>query len=157
MKKLICLIFILGYFTTHSQKIEALKIYSFSEVEKLHQQKPKPIVAFIYTDWCKICYGMKNTTFKNNGVVKLLNDNFYFVKLNGEEQKDILFLGKKFVYKPSGNKTGTHQLAKELATLKGKISYPTTTILNTNFEIIFQKDSYINSKEMIYVLNQILE
>lgn len=149
IKKKFILSFFFGCFAINAQEKlekEVLKSFTFEEVEQLHQQNPKPILIFIYTDWCKICFGMKKNTFQNNQVIKLLNDKFYFIKLNGEEKKDIIFLRKTFVYEPSGNKTGTHELAKELATIKGKISYPTTTILSKEFTIDVQIDSYLNSE-----------
>ncbi len=153
MKKTILLTLFFSYFAMFSQEKETLKVYSFSEVEKLHQQKPKPIVVFIYTDWCKVCFGMKKNTFKNDAVIRTLNNQYYFVKLNAEYEKDITFLGKKFMSK----KIGIHELAKELASINGKVSYPTTTILNSKFEIDFQIDSYINSEKMNLLLNKILE
>jgi len=157
MKKLFLYILLIGYFTTNAQtKKTVLKVYTFAEVERLHQQKPKPIVVFLYTDWCKICFGMKKNTFKNDEVIHLLNDKFYFVKLNAEQKEAIIFLGKTFVYKPSGNKTGINELAKELATINGKISYPTTTILNSNLEIDLQIGNYINSKDMHLLLMKFL-
>ena len=158
MKKIITLILFLGNLATFSQTVKSeLNVFSFEEVEQLHQQKPKPIVVFIYTDWCKICFGMKKNTFQNDEIIKLLNDKFYFINLNGEEKKEITFLGKTFVYKPSGNKTGTHELARELASKKGRISYPTTTILNSNFEIEAQIDGYLNSKNFYELINNYIK
>ena len=158
MKKLLILTIFLGKLAIFSQTEKSeLRVFTFKEVEKLHLQKPKPILVFIYTDWCKICFGMKKTTFNKKEVIALLNENFYFIKLNGEEKKDITFLSKNFTYKPSGKNTGTHQLAKELALIKGKISYPTTTILNKNYEIITQVDSYLNSKNLQIILNEVLK
>ena len=89
-------------------------LFTFEEVEEIHQQIPKPILVFLYTDWCKICFGMKKTTFKNRKVIQLLNEKFYFIKLNAEEKQDITFLGKIFTYKPTGINTGMHELAVEL-------------------------------------------
>lgn len=158
MKKIIILIVFLGNLATFSQSVKSeLRVFSFEEVEQLHQQKPKPIIVFTYTDWCKICFGMKKNTFQNDEIIKLLNDKFYFIHLNGEEKKEITFLGKKFVYKPSGNKTGTHELARELAAIKGRISYPTTTILNSNFEIEAQIDGYLNSKKFYKLINNYIK
>ena len=151
-KIILLLSFLLGCVTIQSQEKEILKVYSFEEVEKIHEQKPKPIVVFLYTDWCKICFGMKKNTFEDSKVINLLNNSFYFINLNGEEKKDITFLGKTFVYKPSGNKTGTHELAKALGSINKKISYPTTIILNKKFEINIQLDSYINVKKMLLML-----
>jgi thioredoxin-related protein len=158
MKKTILLIFFFGYFSTNAQsKNIDLQIFTFPEVEKLQQQNPKPIVVFIYTDWCNICYGMKNKTFKNERIISFLNDHFYFVNLNAEGKNNITFLGKTFVYKPSGTKSGMHELAKELGSINGQISYPTTTILNSDFEIDAQVNGYINSNKMSTVLKKYLK
>ena len=132
-----------------------LKVFTFSEVEKIYRQNPKPIVVFISTDWCKICHGMKTTSLKNKEVIKLLNKKFYFIKLNGEEKEDITFLEKTFVYKPTGTNTGVHELANELAAdVKKRIAYPTTTILNSNFEIDAQFIGFYNSKKLKRILTK---
>ncbi|MCI2228645.1 thioredoxin family protein [Polaribacter sp. MSW13] len=156
MKKVFYIIVLFGCFATQSQtKKESLKVYSFKDVEELHQQNPKPMVVFIYTDWCKYCFAMEKTTFNNKDVIKALNDKFYFVKLNAKEKKDILFLNKQFKYKPTGSNTGIHQLAKELALKKGRISYPTTTILNLELQIELQITRYMKSKKLIQILSKI--
>lgn len=156
MKKHILLfIIIIGCFTIQAQKKQKLNIFTFDEVEKLQQQNPKPIFVFVYTNWCKICFGMKKTTFKNQEVIKILNNNFYFVQFDGEEKKSIRFLNRKFNYKPSGNKTGIHELALELASVKGKISFPTSIILNPKNVIDLQIQGFINSKKMIFLLKNI--
>jgi thioredoxin-related protein len=155
MKKLLILTIFFGSLAIFSQSENSeLRVFSFSEVEKLHQQNPKPILVFIYTDWCTFCHGMEKKTFKNEEVIQFLNENFYFIKLNGEDKKDILFLGKKFVYKPSGTNTGLHELANELGSKKGRITYPTTTILNSKFEINAQLIGYLKSKKLLSILKQ---
>jgi thioredoxin-related protein len=157
-KKLLFLFIFFGCFTFNAQESEGkevLNIFTFEEVEKLLQQKPKPILVFLYTDWCKICHGMKKTTFKNKKVIQLLNEKFYFIMLNGEEKRDITFLEKTFMYKPSGN-SGTHELAEELASLNGKINYPTTTILNSKLEIDLQISDYITGKKLHVILRKFL-
>jgi thioredoxin-related protein len=154
-KKLVFLFIFFECFTFNAQESEGkevLNIFTFEEAEKLLQQKPKPILVFLYTDWCKICHGMKKTTFKNKKVIQLLNENFYFIMLNGEEKRDITFFGRTFNYKPSGANTGIHELAKELASLDGKVSYPTTIILNSNLEINLQISDYISGKNMLLIL-----
>jgi len=153
IRKILSIFIFIGGFANFSQT--ELKIYTFSEVEKLQQQKPKPVAIFIYTDWCKICFGMKKTTFKNKEVIQLLNNNFYFVRLDGEEKKDIIFLGKTFVYKPTGANTGVHELTNELASINKRISYPTTTILNSKFEIELQINGFSNAKEMKKILSRL--
>jgi len=159
-KKLLFLFIFYGCFTIYAQERkgkEVLNIFTFEEVEELHQQIPKPILVFLYTDWCKICFGMKKTTFKDQEVIKLLNDNFYFVKLNAEEKKEITFLGKMFTYKPTGTNTGMHELAAELVTIKKTIRYPTTIILNTVFEIDTQLTGLYNTRKMIDILTAYID
>ena len=159
-KKLLFLFIFFGCFTIYAQELkgkEVLNIFTFEEVEEIHQQIPKPILIFLYTDWCKICFGMKKTTFKNQEVIKLLNNNFYFVKLNAEEKQDITFLGKFFTYKPTGTNTGMHELAVELGTIKKTIIYPTTIILNTVFEIDAQLTGLYNARKMIGILTAYID
>lgn len=155
MKKIFLIFIFYGSLAAYSQQESlSLKVFTFSEVEKMNQEKPKPIVVFIYTDWCKICHGMKKTTLENKEVIQLLNKKFYFVKLNGEEKENITFLGKTFTYKPTGINTGVHELTNELAAIKKRIAYPTTTILNSNFEIDAQLVGFYNSKKMKKILTK---
>lgn len=159
-KKLLFLFIFFGCFTIYAQELkgkEVLNIFTFEEVEEIHQQIQKPILVFLYTDWCKICFGMKKTTFKNRKVIQLLNEKFYFIKLNAEEKQDITFLGKIFTYKPTGINTGMHELAVELGTIKKTIIYPTTIILNTVFEIDAQLTGLYNARKMIGILTAYID
>lgn len=135
------------------ENTKTLKKYAFPNIEQIQKKAPKPIVIFLYTDWCKICFGMKKNTFKNSKVIEKLNSDYYFVMLNGEEKKDITFLGRTFSYKPTGN-SGVHELAKQLTISKDKISYPTTLILNSNYEIDVLFDGYFNGRKMNAILSK---
>ena len=154
MKKFIAYIILFTCYNLQSQEKKELQVYTFQEVEELQKQNPKPVVIFIYTDWCKYCFAMEKNTFNNKEIIKVLNDKFYFIKLNAEEKKNITFLNHTFKYQPTGNNTGIHQLANELAVVKNRISYPTTTLLNSKFEIELQKSGYINSKRMNTIINR---
>lgn len=135
------------------ENIKTLETYNFPQVEQIQKTAPKPIVIFLYTDWCKICFGMKKNTFQNSKVIEKLNSDYYFVMLNGEEKNDITFLGRTFSYKPIGN-SGIHELAKQLTISEDIISYPTILILNSNYEIDVLFEGYLNSKKMNFILNK---
>jgi thioredoxin-related protein len=131
-----------------------LKTYSFEEAEKLSKENPKPFVVFIHTSWCKYCKIMENSTFKNPEVIKILNTDFYFISLDAESKEDIHFNNNTFKFQPKGQKTGIHELATELATIDSQVVYPTVTILDPDFSIVFQKHSFLNAKELLIVLEK---
>jgi thioredoxin-related protein len=132
-----------------------LKTYSFEQVELLNQEKPKPIVVFIHTSWCKYCHVMRNSTFKNQALVTLLNNNFYFVSFDAETKNNIKFKNYTFKFKPTGPTTGVHELATALATINSQVSYPTLTVLDADYSILFQQHSFQNAKELISILEKV--
>ena len=147
------LLILLVFFCTFSGFAQ-LKTYTFSEAEKLEQQNPKPIFVFIHTSWCKYCKMMENSTFKNPEVVQLLNENFYFVSLDAEQKNPILFKNNTFRFQPKGQNTGVHELAEELGTVDGAMTYPTFSILDKNNTILLQISDYTDAKTMIGLLKE---
>lgn len=132
-----------------------LNNYQFAQSDSLQKIEKKNIVVFIHTDWCNYCKTMQNTTFKNDSIIKLLNDTFYFIPLNAEQKNNIIFNGHTFKYKPTGANTGLHELAEQLATIEGKVSFPTLCFLNANNEIIFQHNQFINSVDLKIILTRL--
>ena len=130
--------------------------YELAKIDSLQKTEKRNLVVFIYTDWCRYCHSMKNTTFKDDPIIKILNENFWFSELNGEEKKDIRFRDHLFKFKPTGNSTGIHELAEQLGTIEGQITYPTLCILNADYEIIFQYNQFISSYNLLKVLTEIL-
>lgn len=131
-----------------------LKTYTLSETEALEQQQSKPIFVFVHTSWCKYCKMMENSTFKNPEVIQLLNDNFYFVPLDAENKAPISFKNHTFKFKPKGKNTGVHELAEELGTVDGSITYPTFSILDKNNTILLQISEFTDAKTMITLLKE---
>jgi thioredoxin-related protein len=132
-----------------------LKVYSFEEAEKLAKENPKPFVVLVHTSWCNYCKMMENSTFKNPEIIQLLNTDFYFISLDAESKTAIHFNNQVFQFKPKGKNTGIHELATELATIDSQVVYPTITILNPDFSIVFQKHSFLNAKELLVVLKNL--
>ena len=132
-----------------------LKTYSFEEAEKLAKENPKPFVVFVHTSWCNYCKMMENSTYKNPEIIKLLNTNFYFIPLDAESKTAIHFNNHAFQFKPNGQNTEIHELATALATINSQVVYPTLTVLQTDFSIVFQKHSFLNSKQLFAILERI--
>ena len=137
----------------HSQ----ITAYSFEQLDSLQSVAPRNAVIFIHTDWCQYCQSMKNTTFVNQDLTKLINESFWFVDFNGEEKRDISFHGGTFRYKPTGQNTGVHELAEQLALKDGKLSYPSLCVLNADYEIVFLYDQFLSADDLILALDTILK
>ena len=150
--KNIFLILLLGPLFNFAQETNKLNVYSFEEIEKLQQQNPKPLLVFVYTDWCKICFGMKNTTFQNEQIIEILNSDFYVVFLNAETKKEITFFGKSF----KNTTNGIHDLAITLASKNKQIEYPTTVIVNKDLSIELQFQGFLKSTKLKSVLESFL-
>lgn len=135
--------------------VSQIKTYQFEQIDSLQKIEKRNIAVFVHTDWCKYCQTMQNTTFKNDNVVKLLNEKFYFIDLNAEQKKDIVFNERTFKFEPTGLNTGIHELAEQLATVDNQVVYPTLCFLNSNNEIIFQYNQFINSKDISTILTRL--
>lgn len=135
--------------------IAQLKHYKFSQVDSLQQSAKKTVIVFIYTDWCKFCAAMKSTTFKDQEIMKKINDNFYFVTLNAEEKKEIRFNNYTFKYKQTGLNTGFHELAGQLAGMDKETTYPTLCFLNDKNEIIYQQRDFMGARQLATLLDKL--
>jgi len=152
MKKQLYILLI--FFCVIPSSFAQLKTYTFEEAEKLSEEKPKPFLVFIHTSWCNYCKMMENSTFKKPEIIQLLNSNFYFISLDAENEDDIQFHNHTFKFKPKGQNAGIHELATALATINSQVAYPTVTILQTDYSIVFQKHSFLNPKELLAVLEK---
>lgn len=156
MKKYLAILIILGCIFLQTQTSFAqIKTYQFEQIDSLQIIEKKKVVVFIHTEWCKYCQTMQNTTFKNDSIIKALKEKFYFIELNAEEKRNIIFNNHTFKYRPTGTNTGTHELAVQLGTFENNLSYPTLCILNSDTEIIFQYPQYINSIDLKNILNRL--
>jgi hypothetical protein len=72
-----------------------------------------------------------------------------------ESKNDIAFNDRTFKFKPTGPNTGVHELAIALSTVNNQITYPTITIIDRNYSILFHKQSYIKTKDLISILGKI--
>lgn len=118
-------------------------------LEKSKTEKRKLFVD-MYTDWCGWCKHMDSTTFVNAQVAKYLNDHYYPVKFNAEQEKDIVFKDKIYKFKKSGAR-GFHELAA--LWLNNRLSFPTVVFLDENQQLIQPVPGYQDATKMEAIIN----
>ncbi|MDI5898003.1 thioredoxin family protein [Flavobacterium yafengii] len=130
---------------------------SLKQIDSLQRIEKRKTIVFIQTDWCQFCHAMKNTTFKNEEIIKELNNTFYFVDFNAEEKRAVVFNKTTFQFKPTGNNSGTHELAIALGTINKQLNFPVLCVLNSENEIVFQHSGYLKPKELKLILAKLKE
>ena len=121
---------------------------SFEEAVKLSEKKPKKIFIDVYTHWCGWCKKMDATTFKDETVIKYINENYYAVKLNAETKDTINFRDKQFKYVADYK---ANELAISL--LSGKMGYPSYVLMDETFTIMTPPvQSYLEKADLMPIL-----
>jgi uncharacterized protein YyaL (SSP411 family) len=126
-------------------------------MDSLQRLQPKPVLVFMYADWCVYCKQMRYTTFRNKKLIDLLNKQFYVISFNGEQQTDVYFRGKKFVFIPTGKGTGYHEILFALGMPHQEIGYPSTSFLRPDLSVIDNASGYFSANELLAAIRKIVQ
>ncbi len=129
-----------------------LQQYQFAHLDSLLAQEERAVLVFLHTNWCKYCKNMEQTTFQDPEVIALLNEQYYFIPFNAEQQESVQFNDHLFQYQASGSGSGTHELAIALGSMENGLIYPTTIVLNSDYEINFRYNSFLSANDFLKVL-----
>jgi len=151
MKQLLTLLAIFFIMPLYSQGV---KWISIEEAQKLNKITPRKIIIDVYTDWCGWCKRMDNDTYKDPKIVKYINDNYYAVKFNAEQQTPVSFNGKKFEFVNQGAR-GYNTFAATI--LNNQMGYPSTAFINEDLSIIGAVSGYKGVAEFEPLLYYIKE
>ncbi len=144
MKKIVFIGFLLlaANFAQAQEKIEWLK---FEDAVAASEANPKMLFVDVYTDWCGWCKKMDKDTFTDPAVIKYINENFYAVKMNAEDDKRTFdFKGKKY------------SEAKMAATMRVQ-SYPNFVIIDPTLQNITQLPGYREPIPFLAGLGEIVD
>lgn len=129
-----------------------IKWMTLDEVQTAMKKQPRKVYMDVYTDWCGWCKVMDRRTFSNPDVIKYMNDKFYAVKLNAEQRDSIRFMGKAYGFVEANR---ANQFAVEI--LRGQMSYPTSVILEENFQNPQAVPGFIDVPTMDVILHYLGE
>lgn len=128
---------------------------SFEQLEDSLKVNPKKVFISFYADWCLYCKKMDKVAFREKDVIRILNTDYYAIKMNAESKDTIIFEGEKYMNKQLGKKRRpTHEISILLASRKNKsFTLPVTLILNENFNVEKRFFEYLSPKQLLSVLN----
>jgi len=136
--------------TANNTKAGQINWMTIEEAQERCKTEPRKIYIDVYTGWCGWCKKMDKTTFVDPAVVKYINSNYYAVKLDAETKKTITFNGKEFNYVAEGRR-GYNEFAS--AILQGRMSYPTSVVLDEEARVIQPIPGYLDGPTMDRVLH----
>jgi len=146
-------LFIFGLLTIssglYSQSSE-VKWYSLEEAVELCEKEPRKLFIDVITVWCGWCKKMDREVFSQDGIVDILNNEYYAVRLDAQQKDDIEFKGETFKYEMYGQK-GFNRFAVEL--LRGKMGFPSLVFLDEKYNLIQSLEGYHNSDRLQLVLS----
>ncbi|MBK1895313.1 thioredoxin family protein [Chryseobacterium paridis] len=108
-----------------------VKWMTIEEALKAQKQNPKKILVDFYADWCAPCKIMDKKTYGHPVIAQILNENYYPVKFNAEEKKEIEIFGRKFSNHGSEHKNGKNSL-HEFTQYMNVAAVPSTVFLDEN-------------------------
>lgn len=143
MKKISVIIGLLFFamFTIQAQQLTVkgvqppvkIQWMSLEDAMEKSATEPKKIIVNVYTSWCKWCDKMEEITFSDPKIAQYINENFYPVKFDAENTKEIQFKNKSYGFSKNG-KRSYHDLAKEL--MGGRLSFPTVVFMDEQQNLI---------------------
>ena len=141
MRKFLCVSFLLLSISAFSQGETKTKIQwlNIEKAEELAKKYDSDILVFFFRNGCPDCKRMKEQTLQNPEIIKLINENFFPVMLNGRTKDTIIYNGVAYYNQQTAEqgKNFRHDLYHELVVGgKHQYVYPYIVIINGEHQTI---------------------
>ncbi len=128
-----------------------VKWMNMQELDSAWQVESRPIIVFLEADWCTYCKKMEREAFSKTEIFSKLNDEYWSVKIDIEDEASYTFDGK--VFKKQANKA-YHDLAY-LFSKEGQVPVtPTLVLLDESFHLKLMKTEYLSRKRLLDLLRK---
>lgn len=161
MKKLLFLLSFIPLLSfSQGKPINSINWVSLSEAEKYSEKYNKNMLIYFYRNNCDYCKRMKNEVLSDPQIIKLINESFFPVKLDGKSKKPIMYNGKKYINDVSieedPNSTWRHNLFFELVSpTKGNFYWPTIVIVDGKNKKVAQLPGFKSKQQLLRSLGRL--
>ena len=161
MKKLLFLLSFIPLLSfSQGKPINSINWVALSEAEKYSEKYNKNMLIYFYRNNCDYCKRMKNEVLSDPQIIKLINENFFPVKLDGKSKKPIMYNGKKYINDVSieedPNSTWRHNLFFELVSpTKGNFYWPTVVIADGENKKVAQLPGFKSKQQLLRSLGRL--
>ena len=136
-----------------AQTSDTIQWISFTQLNDSLKVKPKKVFVDFYANWCSVCKEMDRTTFRDNRVIKILNEHYYAVKMNVESKDTIVFGNQIFLNKRHKRINPIHEIALLLGSRQEKpFSLPVLITFNDSFTATARYFQFLDANAMIEML-----
>ncbi len=127
--------------TSHSNDVEQLVDWlSMEEAQERAREEGKWVLIDVYTEWCGFCRRMNTETYRDENVLKAIEENYLAVRLDAESKDVITFNG--------------HQIEKRDLAYEFRVSsYPTTIIIAHDGEPFAAQPGFMDAPTFTNILN----
>ncbi|AWH85036.1 hypothetical protein HYN59_07810 [Flavobacterium album] len=147
MKIIISLLLLLTMAIGYGQKSYTV---TFEDLPQKLGTEPRPILVKVYTTWCSVCRIQDKKIESHKELQQLLADKCYFVELDAESRKTILFNNREYRFLGNGS-GGMQSLAAALANPKD--GYPTWVLLDSNYKFIGKHNGLVEAEQLKALLS----
>lgn len=142
MKMSLAFLFVLFAQLGNSQT--SLNWLGAKELQEQYSNAPKPIILFVYTDWCKICKMQEAQMQSDSALSFALENSFYLFRINAESRIALNFFGRIYEFDDA---SGYHELALYFAARQNQLEFPSTVILDSNLNPVFFRQGLMSRKD----------
>lgn len=136
-----------------AQEQEKINWITFGQLEDSLKVKPKKVFIDFYSDWCQQCKLMAENVFTDSEVIRLINDEYYAVRMDVETRDTIVFGGQTYTNERTEKRNPVHQIPLLMASQENKPFYlPAMVFLDENFVATSRYFQYIDRESFVKIL-----